>query len=336
MPMTESENSPVIPHQISLVIPVYSGETTLIPLVEEIEPLTRATSSPGGSTFVVTEVVLVFDNGSDGSADVIRQLEQHYPFVRSVWLSRNYGQHSATLAGMSATTSEWIVTLDEDGQHDPADIGILLDAAVEMHAPLVYARPTNDAPHGIFRNSASSLAKFIVAKLSGNPATGDYQSFRLILGEIGRDVAEFVGPGIYLDVALGWVTTKAATADVPLRRHSERESGYSTMKLLAHFLRLILSSGTRGLRLVSGMGIVFALAGLVLAVVFAVQRLADGTLPDGWASQIVVILISSGAILFALGVIAEYIGIVVNAALGKPPYLVIKDPAAGPLGRRRP
>lgn len=335
MPMTESDNSSVIPHQISIVIPVYSGESTLRPLLNEILPQTSVTPSPGGSRWVVNEVILVFDNGSDGSAEVIRELERQHPFVRSVWLSRNYGQHSATLAGMSATTSEWIVTMDEDGQHDPVDIGALLDAAVIANAPLVYARPTNDAPHGLFRNSASNLAKFIVAKLSGNPATADYQSFRLILGEIGRDVAKFVGPGIYLDVALGWVTTKAATADVPLRRHSERESGYSTMKLLAHFLRLILSSGTRGLRLVSGMGVVSALAGLVLAAIFAAQRLIDGTLPEGWASQIVVMLITSGAILFALGVIAEYIGIMVNSALGKPPYLVVRDPADGPLGRQR-
>lgn len=334
MPASDQNKLTVAPHEVSVVVPVYKGEATLGDLLLEILPLTAVVRSPGGANWRIAEVLLVFDNGPDGSAETIRALQNEYSFVRSVWLSRNFGQHSATLAGMASSGAEWIATLDEDGQYDPADIAVLLDAALAEGAPLVYARPTNEPPHGFVRNAASRSAKAIVSRLSGNPAMTDYQSFRLVLGEVGRSIAAYSGAQVYLDVALGWVASKYTTAAVELRQDTRRTSGYSLPTLFSHFWKLILSSGTRGLRLVSALGAVFALAGLLLAMIFAIQRLTSGDLPAGWTSQITVILIASGAILFSLGVIAEYIGVVVNMALGKPPYLIMNDPENGPLGRR--
>ncbi len=323
-------------HEVSIVVPVYKGETTLDALVAEILPLTDGAVSPGGVPWVVTEVLLVHDNGPDDSAGTMRRLAEAHTLVRPIWLSRNFGQHSATLAGMASTGSEWIATIDEDGQHDPADIGKLIDAALENSAPLVYAKPTNRAPHGALRNASSRGAKAVVSTLAGNPRTAEYQSFRLVLGEVGRSVAAYAGAGVYLDVALGWVASRTATAPIALRGDERRASGYSARSLLGHFWRLILTSGTRGLRIVSGLGVLFALAGVALGILFLVQRLANGDLPAGWASQITVTLFASGAILFSLGVIAEYLGVVVNAAMGKPPYLIVSDPHDGPLGRRAP
>lgn len=335
MSMPTSDSPTATPrHEVSIVVPVYKGETTLDSLIEEIVPLTAGVTSPGQVDWVVTEVLLVYDNGPDNSAATIRRLQKQYDFVRPLWLSRNFGQHSATLAGMASSGSEWIATVDEDGQHDPADIGILIDAALAQQAPLVYAKPSNPPPHGMLRNSASRGAKAIVAGLAGDRRTSDYQSFRLILGEVGRSVAAYSGAGVYLDVALGWVAARTATAPIALRGDVRRASGYSTRKLFGHFWRLILSSGTRGLRIVSGIGVLFALAGVVLGILFIIERLTNGDLPAGWTSQITVSLLASGAILFSLGVIAEYLGVVVTTALGKPPYLIVSDPADGPLGRR--
>jgi polyisoprenyl-phosphate glycosyltransferase len=324
------------PHRVSVVVPVYKGELTLPQLMEEVDLLTKGVESPDGAPWIVAEALLVFDNGPDASAEILRELEARYDWVRVVWLSRNFGQHSATLAGMASSGSEWIATIDEDGQHDPRAIGTLLDSALRNHATVVYARPTNPAPHGFLRNTASRLAKRLVSLLSDGQATVEYQSFRLILGEIGRSVAAYAGSGVYLDVALGWVAARTATADVKLRAGSDRVSGYSSRKLVGHFWRLVLSSGTRALRIVSALGAILALLGAVLAIVFIVQRILGGALPQGWTSIVTIILLSSGAILFSLGIIAEYLGVAVNMALGKPPYLIVSDTKLGPLGRTHP
>ena len=329
-----SEN--LSPHIISVVIPVYGGEKTLAGVIDEIAPLTARSTTPDGHSFMVDEVVVVFDNGRDKSPAVIRGLTEKYPFVRSVWLSRNYGQHAATLAGMASTGGEWIVTLDEDGQHDPADIALLLDTAMREQAPLVYAKPTNKPSHGFLRNAASRGAKWLLVLLFAGSHAPDYQSFRLVLGSIGRGVAAYSGSGVYLDVALGWVAPPAATADITLRDEGARVSGYSSRRLVSHFWRMVLTSGTRGLRIVSFIGALFGLVGLALTLFIVISRFTTNTVPEGWASTIVIVLLSSGAILISLGIIAEYIGVSVNMSLGKPPYLITSDPQDGPLGRRKP
>ncbi|TSE00841.1 glycosyltransferase [Skermania sp. ID1734] len=320
---------------MSVVVPVYQGELTLPKLVAELAEWTHEHSTPVGRPMIVEEVLLVFDHGPDRSAEVIRSLAEEYSFVRPVWLSRNFGQHPATLAGMASTGGEWIVTMDEDGQHDPATIGALLDTALDEQAAVVYAEPANPAPHGLARNAASKSAKWLLAGLMSVPEIRRYQSYRLILGEIGRSVAAYAGSEAYLDVAIGWIAGRVATTPVLLREEGDRRSGYRLRTLLSHWWRLTLSSGTKGLRLVSMIGVLFAGCGLLLAAYVLLSYAFFQSTADvrGWASTMIVLLFGFGATLFSLGVIAEYIGVNVKTAMGKPPYLIVTDAADGPLGR---
>lgn len=321
---------------ISVVIPVYGGEATLAAVVDEIARLATPTATPDGYLARVTEVVLVYDNGRDDSPRVMRELAERYDFVRPVWLSRNFGQHAATLAGMASSGGEWVVTMDEDGQHDPAYILNLLDTAMRENATLVYAKPTNAAPHGPVRNAASKSAKWLLEKFFGNVNAPDYQSYRLIQGSVARSVAAYAGANVYLDVALGWIVGRSATSPVLLRTEGDdRQSGYSRRRLLSHFWRMVLSNGTKGLRIVSLLGVLFAAVGVALTIFILISHLFGDNQPAGWASTIVIVTVTTGAILFSLGIIAEYLGISVNMAMGKPPYLITSDPADGPLGRRR-
>ncbi len=315
------------------MIPVYQGERHLPKLLAEIAERTEPTSTQAGHIFRVVEVVLVHDNGPDDSARVMRELTARYPFVRVVWLSRNYGQHAATLAGMASSSGEWIVTMDEDGQHDPADIGSLLDQALRTQLSVVYGRPVNTPPHSAFRNATSKAAKWTDNKLSGGLDASNFHSYRLMLGEVARSVAAYAGAGVYLDVALSWVAGEATSAPVHLRDEGDRRSGYSTRALMSHFWRMVLTGGTRALRLVSVLGVAFAFLGVVLAAYLVIHRLSGADVTPGWTSLAVVMLMCTGAILFAIGVIAEYLGVAVNMAMGKPLYLITSDPADGPLGR---
>src|SRR5690349_20113754 len=100
---------------------------------------------------------------------------------------------------MASTVSEYVVTMDEDGQQPPAAIGTMLDRAIEERSQLVYAWPTNPPPHALWRNFASRAAKWIFVKLLGNPQIGHFNSFRLIEGQIARGVAAYGGGNVYLD-----------------------------------------------------------------------------------------------------------------------------------------
>lgn len=319
-------------HALSVVVPVYRGADTLDGLVAELEPLTTSFRTPAGRTARVAEVLLVHDCGPDDSDVVIRRLATAHDWVRPVWLSRNFGQHAATLAGMASSGGDWVATLDEDGQHDPAYLGAMLDRAMTDRADVVYAAPVNPAPHGAWRNLASRWAKRTLRWLTGNRDAGSFHSYRLVLGEVARSVAAYAGPGAYLDVALGWVARRITTCPVRLRSEGGRRSGYRLRTLLSHYWHSVLTGGTRLLRAVSLLGLLLAVTGFALAVVLVWMRLHDSIEPAGWTSLAVVALISSGAILLALGVIAEYVGVAVDMAMGRPLYLIVGDSQDGPLG----
>ena len=321
------------PHVVSVVIPVYQGSVTLPALVAELERVRGVRSTPAGRDYRVEEVLLVDDCGPDGSDEVIRRLAAEHDWVRPVWLSRNFGQHAATLAGISASGGEWVVTMDEDGQHDPKDIGVLLDVAMLEQADVVYARPTNEPPHGAARNLASRTAKALVGKLARGARAEQFNSYRLVLGEVARSVAAYAGPGIYLDVAISWVARRTASAPVAMRSEGQRTSGYDTRRLVSHFWRLVLSSGTTPLRWVSFTGAGAVVLAPILAVVLVVGRAAALWQAPGWTSTMILLMVATGTILFALGVIAEYVGMAVNMAMGKPLYLPVRDRQDGPLGR---
>lgn len=321
-------------HRLSVVVPVYRGELTLPRVVEELDASTTPFTTPDGHRAVVSEILLVHDHGPDGSAGVIRELAAAHPRVRAVWLSRNFGQHAATLAGMASSGGDWVATMDEDGQHDPAYLPAMLDVAMRERASLVYARPTNAPPHGLVRNTASRGAKRLTNLFAGRVGAEHFHSYRLVLGETARGVAAYAGAGVFLDVALGWVSGPAVTCPVPMREEGGRTSGYSLRTLMSHFWRMVLTSGTRLLRVVSVLGVLFAVGGVGFAGYLVLNRLFGGDVLPGWTSVMVALLISTGALLFSLGVVAEYVGVAVHMAMGRPLYLIVSDPDQGPLGWR--
>jgi hypothetical protein len=219
-----------------------------------------------------------------------------------------------------------VVTLDEDGQQDPADILLMLDAAIGKGLQLVYAQPLNPPPHGWLRNLFSRTAKGISTRMLGNKSIGKFNSFRLIDGELARTLAAYCGNGVYLDVGLFWITARIGHCKVMLRNELDRPSGYSYFKLLGHFWGLILTTGTRPLRLITIVGMASMLLAMAIAV-FALYGKFVGNVPiQGWASLVVVVSFFSGTILAALGVISEYMAVTMGIAMGKPLYVVSSKP----------
>jgi polyisoprenyl-phosphate glycosyltransferase len=314
-----------IVHDVSLVVPVYQGAKTLDALVDEVAPLTSPQTTAAGRRYRIVEMLLVHDGAIDASAAVMKSIAARHPFARPVWLSRNFGQHPATLAGMASTVGDWVVTVDEDGQQNPADIGRFLDCALDGRWRLVYARPSNPPPHGFVRNGLSRFVKWLFVRGMGTDI-GAFNSYRLIEGQVARGVAAYCGANVYLDVALSWVVRPAGHCAVELRAERGRPSGYTAGQLVQHFWRLLLSSGTLPLRLISLLGVVAVILSIALSSVALWDRLQNKVPVQGWTTLIIAVCLFSGLMLVSLGVIAEYLGFAVSMGMGRPAYLIVSRP----------
>ena len=219
-----------------------------------------------------------------------------------------------------------MVTLDEDGQQNPADVGAMLDTALGQSLQVVYAKPSNRPPHSWLRNFFSRLSKRLTGKLLGNPQAGQFNSFRMVRGDIARTLAAYCGNGVFLDVGLFWVAGRIGHCPVQLRPEMDRPSGYSYIKLLGHFWNLVLSTGTRPLRLITLVGALSVGLAMFL-VVYALYGRFFSTQPvPGWASLLMTLAFFNGAVLMALGIIAEYLAVTMSIVMGKPLYVVSPQP----------
>jgi glycosyltransferase involved in cell wall biosynthesis len=312
---------------ISIVVPVYSGESYLEDLVARIG-LIRDQWLADSVPLALAEVILVDDGAVDGSPAIIDRLGQHHAWVVPLHLSRNYGQHSATVAGILYTAGDWVVTMDEDLQHPPEGILDLIRAAVLQGADVIYARPTSKVHHNPVRDLGSAGIKRLVATLSGNDHVPLINSFRLIRGEIGRSVASVAIHDTFFDIELGNFTNRIASVEMDLvdRRfvHSGK-SGYRLGSLIAHARRMLMSSHLRVLNITTFVGA----ATLVLAMVCALGLVIGKIIwPDmvsvrGWASLMVSLMFFSGVNIAIIGIALQYLSTLVQRAHGRPTFFVI-------------
>lgn len=307
---------------LAVVIPVYQGESTLESVVGELLDIVPALTD---NQVELTEIVLVHDGAIDDSASVMQDLDRVHDQVRAVWLSRNFGQHAATLAGCASTTTDWIVTMDEDGLHDPLSIpGMIEDARKDGH-DIVYA-VSPSAPHHRWRSTTSTWAKWVAERLLGVPGASRFSSFRLMDGPVARSLAAYCGHGVYLDVAASWVFASPGTVETQFRQElREGSSGYSLHSLLTHFRRLTVTAGARPLRYASAFGLVAMIVALAAAGYVFVLRLSGGIAVPGWASVMVAMTAFFGLVLFVLGLVAEYLSSALGMVSGRPPYLIVGE-----------
>lgn len=323
--------------KISTVTPVYSGEAYLRLLVESLASI-RAEWSRLEFPCQLEESIFVDDNAIDGSAAVLEALSKEYPWVRVITNSRNFGQHPATIAGILHSCGDWVVTLDEDLQHDPTHIAQMLECAVGKGLDIVYARPEAPVHQSRFRDMGSVGFKLMLVALTGNRKINHFNSFRLLRGGVARSAASVCSHETYYDVALTWFTNRINSVTFPmkdLRFIRTGATGYSLSKLLGHARRMIISSQAKILRLGALIGFTVMAVDLVFGCWILIQYLiqSESSVPKGWASLFLASLFFGGLSISMLSIILEYLTGVVLHIQGKPTFFLIDRSTDAGLAR---
>lgn len=295
---------------LSIVVPVYKGEPFIEPLVAQ---LTRTLPTFSANY----EIILVNDGSPDNSWPLIQHLARKNECVRGIRMMRNYGQHNATLCGVREARYEVVVTMDQDLQHPPEEIPLLL-AMLEEGYDVVYGSPRK-LPQGFWRNLMTAAIKWILAKVVGLPSVRNVSAFRAFRTQLREAFVHFQNPSLIIDVLLSWGTTRFTSVEVNI---AQAERTNYNFRMLVHAATLILIGySTLPLRFASWVGFAMTLFGLGVFIYVLVIYFTAGSLP-GFPFLASIIALFSGAQLFGLGIFGEYLARMFDRSMDKPTYVI--------------
>ncbi len=298
---------------ISVVIPVYNSEALLRPLVARLEPVLAALASR-------YELILVNDCSRDGSWQVIEELARMHAWIRGVHLMRNYGQHNAVLCGIRGATCELVVTMDDDLQHPPEELPRLVEALGD-DGDVVYGTPQHEQ-HGFMRDLASQITKFALQKAMSAETARNVSALRVFRTQLRDGFANYRGQFVSIDVLLTWSTTRFKAIQV---RHDPRKIGvsnYTVRKLVTHAMNMMTGFSTFPLQIASLVGFAFTVFGIGVLLFVLIRYMFVGSPVQGFPFLASIIAIFSGAQLFALGIIGEYLARMHFRMMDRPTYAV--------------
>lgn len=303
--------------KVSVVIPCYRSRATLPDLVRRLHESLPAVVE-------AFEVILVVDGSPDDTYAVARRLErQHTETMRTVLLRRNYGQHNALLAGIMRARHEVIITMDDDLQHRPEEVGALVDALADPLVDLAYGVPIEEE-HGITRSFASRIVKTGLAA-SGVPNAKDVSALRAFRTDLRDGFAHVADPFASLDVLLSWTTNAVRRVTVRMDNRASGRSNYSLRGLIRHAMNMVTGYGTAPLKLVTWMGLATSVLGFALLVSVLARFWMGAVEVAGFTTLASMLAILSGALMLSIGILGEYIGRLHFRSMQKPTFLVKED-----------
>lgn len=300
---------------VSIVIPVYRSETILPHLVARIREVFATMRWK-------YELILVNDASPDDSWRVTRELAVDNAFVRGVCLTRNVGQHNATMAGLHEAKGEVVIVMDDDLQHPPEALSGLIEAILGG-ADVCYTRYAN-RQHGIWKKIGSWFNDRIATILLKKPPGLYLSSFKALHRRIAEQVIQYDGPYAYIDGLILDITRRIEVVTIEHQARFDGKGNYNLRRSISLWLKMATSFSIFPLRVATVLGMLLTGLSVVGILVVIVRKLMHPEMAAGWASLIVTTLLVGGIQTFSLGIVGEYLGRA-YLKINKKPQFVIRE-----------
>jgi glycosyltransferase involved in cell wall biosynthesis len=299
-------------HGVSIVVPVYNAEESLPGLIE------RISKAMNGEY----EIVAVNDHSRDGSLGVLRELAARNTRLRVLDLAKNVGQENAIMAGFSVIQYDRVVCMDDDLQHDPADIPALLAALVEQDIDVVFARFTVMG-NGLLRRMGTWINDVMMNIAVQKPRGLAVSSFLAMRRYVADQAAEYAGPHPFLAGQYFSLTDRIGNVDLIQHHRPYQQSNYSLSKLMGVWVSGLVNFSLVPLRLMLWIGLSLLIVGGGGIIALIVNRLKyGGQVPLGWTSLMIVVVLAASVQMLAMGLMGEYLGRVLMTATRYPRFCI--------------
>ena len=301
---------------ISIVSPVYRAEKILPILVSEINLVMERI----GEDY---EIILVDDRSPDNSWEVMKVLSSQNPKIKSIRLSRNFGQHSAIFAGLTKTKGDWVAVMDCDMQDQPKEIAKLYKKALEGYDIVLGQR--ENRKDKFLKKLSSKLFYKVFNYLSGGHFNNEIGNFGIYKKKVINSILNINDYIKFFPLFINWVGFKSTS--IPIE-HSEREEGkssYSISRLLKLAFNVIISFSDKPLRLFINFGLGISILSFVLGIYYLYLSITHKITQPGFSSLILSIWFLSGIIISCIGIVGVYLGKTFDQAKNRPTFIIDEE-----------
>lgn len=298
---------------ISVVLPCHNEEKNITPLLTEIKK-----SIPRGYNY---EIVFVDDGSTDSTRFVIEKLAKKDKKVRGIILHRNFGHQWALYAGIVKARGEAVITMDADFQHPPQAISKMVNGWMEGHD--VIQMQKSDAESS---KTTRSLAYKVWKWVSGGILIPGASDFRLI----DRKVVDYLSYSEEREIFLRGITQIAASNPLVIKykvgKRKFGKSSYTHKMFLNMFINGFISFSTFPIRIASIFGLILAFCSAAFLLTDILRAFITGrSIIQGYITIVLLILILNGFIIFYMGILGEYLGVIFREVKKRPKYIVEKE-----------
>ena len=301
---------------ISIVSPVYRAEKILPILVSEINLVMERI----GEDY---EIILVDDRSPDNSWEVMKVLSSQNPKIKSIRLSRNFGQHSAIFAGLTKTKGDRVVVMDCDMQDQPKEIAKLYKKALEGYDIVLGQR--ENRKDKFLKKLTSRLFYKVFNYLSGANFDNNVANFGIYHQKTIKSILDMKDYVKFFSLFINWIGFKSIS--IPIE-HGEREEGkstYSVGRLFKQAFNVIISFSDKPLRLFINFGLSISILSFVLGIYYLYLSITHKITQPGFSSLILSIWFLSGIIISCIGIVGVYLGKTFDQAKGRPTFIIDEE-----------
>lgn len=285
---------------VSIVIPCYQSAFTISPVVNGIhETMKKATER------FDYEIILVNDGSPDNTFEVISGLAMENEHVQAVDLTRNYGQHSALMAAYSLVSGDYILGIDDDGEHDPTQMFKLIDELEKGYDYVCAKFPATD--RSLYKKLGSKLNNWMATKYIGKPKDASFSSYYVMRRFVVDEIVKTRNPHPYIGGMIVAVTRKLSIVPMEQGERIAGTSGYNLKNSMSLWLNGITAYSIKPLRSAAYLGIITAIIGFVAGIIIVLRKLIDPTIAAGYTSLIAILLLIGGIQMIIMGMMGEYI-----------------------------
>ena len=301
---------------ISFVIPCYRSQATLPSVIREIQETME------GLRQYTYEVVLVNDCSPDNIFETIRELCRENANMTGINLAKNFGQHSALMAGFHQVKGDIIECLDDDGQTPADEVGKLLEG-IEKGADVVYAKYAHKH-HSGFRNWGSHVNEMMTRIMLGKPKDLYVSSYFAARRFVVDEMIKYEYPYPYVIGLVLRTTKNIVNVEVNHRDRIEGTFGYSLGKLLGLWFNGFTAFSVKPLRIATVTGAGCAFLGFAYGIYTIIKKIFINPpgLVTGFSALMSVLVFMGGMLMLMLGLVGEYMGRMYISMNRSPQYVV--------------